>query len=102
MVTMDVPNTVKFEISEDARDYILAGYGCVIVEFEAMEVGCGGFLNGPAAHLGSPLVPENYNQFMLDGITVYTPRGYFAFARIIKIILDSREGYPTLKVQRVS
>ncbi|KAF1085280.1 hypothetical protein SPSYN_01416 [Sporotomaculum syntrophicum] len=98
----DLPIAVNFDISEDAKAYILAGYGCIIVEFEPIVIGCGGFLNAPAVHLGFPLVPENYNKFMFEGITIYTPKGYFGSAQTIKIILDNREGYPTLQVHRIT
>ncbi len=35
----DSPKTIKFEISEDAKAYILAGDGSIIVEFEPIGIG---------------------------------------------------------------
>ena len=98
----DSPKTVKFEFTEEAKAYILAGDGSIIVEFEPIIIGCGGFLNAPAVHTGKPQDPENYNKYLSDGITVYTPKGYFGSAQMIKIYLFSEEGYPTLQVHRIT
>ncbi|KAF1085511.1 hypothetical protein SPSYN_01654 [Sporotomaculum syntrophicum] len=38
-VPSDTPKTIKFEISEDAKAYILAGDGSIIVEFEPIGIG---------------------------------------------------------------
>jgi len=53
-------------------------------------------------HTGKPQVPENYNEFLSDGIIAYTPKGYFGSAQLIKINLTSWRGYPVLEVNRIS
>ncbi len=35
----DSPKTIKFEFSVDAKTYILAGEGSIIVEFEPIGIG---------------------------------------------------------------
>jgi len=92
--------TIKFEISKDAKAYILENDGAIIVEMST-AFGWDGGIRKPIVYTGKPPDPENYNEFPTDDIKAYTLKGYFGSAQLIKINLTSRRGSPTLEVNRI-
>jgi len=52
-------------------------------------------------YTGNPQALENYNEYLADDIRVYTLKGYFGSARMIKITLGSMRGNPVLQVNRI-
>ncbi len=90
---------IKIQISEDARDFILKKANAVTVE--AMEMsGCFGFNIMPVVIEGEPPEPENYDEFMSDGIKVYITKGAIFAPEGSRIYLEGdKQIYQALEIE---